>query len=318
MSKNIMGSLEERNADISTPDAQQDWVLSVTLQPDDVHLQGVPVTQVINDAVLVSNSETVVFQFGVRHNLGVEACNELLAILRHTLFHPSTIRYTNLETWQKQMDVLNKHGIQYANMRDYTFDSAQDVYFSCRPAWDIVVDILASTRLTKCLRHGFRPQYNAESGEREYGEFASADWMKCTTTLFGDATLTILAIFLGSDATQVKHCGSTHLIYISLGNFLDSFRLRGEAWQTSGLVPRLDHSLMREKGCRNKVVGERAASKQARSRRERQLFQACAWTVLKSLVDRKALLTWYTREGVTYCRERPGVESAAFGGRMEH
>jgi len=61
------------------------------------------------------------------------------------------------------MDVLNKHGIQYANMRDDTIDSAQDVHFYYRPAWNIVVDILASTRFTKYLRHGFRPQYNAES-----------------------------------------------------------------------------------------------------------------------------------------------------------
>jgi len=42
---------------------------------------------------------------------------------------------------------------------------------------------------------------------------------------------------------------------------------------------------MQEKGYRNNVFGERAASRQARSRRERQLFQACAWLVLKSLVD---------------------------------
>jgi hypothetical protein len=42
---------------------------------------------------------------------------------------------------------------------------------------------------------------------------------------------------------------------------------------------------MREKGNHNKVFGERAASRQARSRRERQLFQACAWLVLESLVD---------------------------------
>jgi hypothetical protein len=215
----------------------------------------------------------------------VKACNELLAILRHASFDPTTIRYANLETWHKQMDILNKHGIQYANMRDDTIDGAQDVHFYYRPAWDIVVDILASTRFTQYLRHGFRPEYNADSGEREYGEFVSADWMKWATTLFGDAALTILAIFVGSDATQVKNRGSAHPIYISLGNFLDSFRLTGEAWQTSGLVPRLDHSLMREKGYRNKVFGERAASRQARSRRERQLFQACAWTVLKSLVD---------------------------------
>jgi len=109
--------------------------------------------------------------------------------------------------------------------------------------------------------------------------------MKWFTVLFGDAALTILAIFVGSDATEVKNRGSAHPIYISLGNFLDSFRLTGKAWQTSGLVPRLDHSLMREKGYHNKVFGERAASGQARSRRERQLFQVCAWTVLKSLVD---------------------------------
>jgi hypothetical protein len=63
MSENIMGSLEQRNADISTPDALQDWVLPVTWQPDDVHLQGVQVTQVIDDAVFVSSSETAVFQF---------------------------------------------------------------------------------------------------------------------------------------------------------------------------------------------------------------------------------------------------------------
>mmetsp|Transcript_79452 Transcript_79452/g.128692 ORF Transcript_79452/g.128692 Transcript_79452/m.128692 type:complete len:234 (-) Transcript_79452:468-1169(-) len=98
MSENIMGSLEQRNADISTPDALQDCVLPVTWQPDDVHLQGVQVTQVIDDAVFVSSSETAVFQFCVRHNLGVKACNELLAILRHASFDPTTIRYANLET----------------------------------------------------------------------------------------------------------------------------------------------------------------------------------------------------------------------------
>jgi len=129
MGENIMGSLEQRNADISTPAVLQDWVLPVTCQSDDVHLQGVQVTQVIDDAVFVSSSETTVFQFCVRHNLGVKACNELLAILRHTSFDQTTIQYANLETWQKQMDVLNKHGIQYANMRDDTIDGAQDVHF---------------------------------------------------------------------------------------------------------------------------------------------------------------------------------------------
>jgi len=93
--------------------------------------------------------------------------------------------------------------------------------------------------------------------------------MKWATALFGDAALTILAIFVGSDATQVKNRGSAHLIYICLG-FLDSFCLTGEAWQTSGLVLRLDHSLMQEKGYCNKVFGERAASRQARSRRDQQ------------------------------------------------
>jgi len=175
-----MGSLEHRNVNASTPAALQDWVLPVTWQPDDVHLQGVQITQVIDDAVFVSCSETAVFpgQSGVRHNLGVNACNELLAILHHASFDPTTIRYANLETWQKQMDVLNKHGIRYANMRENAIDSAQDVHFYYIPAWDIVVGILASTRFTKYLKHGFRPQYNAESGEREYGEFVSADWMK--------------------------------------------------------------------------------------------------------------------------------------------
>ena len=43
------------------------------------------------------------------------------------------------------MHVLNKHGIQYTNMRDDAIDSAQDVHFYYRPAWDIVVDILDST-----------------------------------------------------------------------------------------------------------------------------------------------------------------------------
>ena len=124
--------------------------------------------------------------------------------------------------------------------------------------------------------------------------------MKWATALFGDPALTILAIFVGSDATQVKICGSAHPIYISLGNFLDSFRLTGEAWQTSGLVPRLDHSLMQEKGYHNKVFGERAASRQARSRREQQLFQACAWTVLKSLVD-------VVHEGGRYIAARRGL-----------
>jgi len=124
--------------------------------------------------------------------------------------------------------------------------------------------------------------------------------MKWATALFGDPALTILAIFVGSDATQVKICGSAHPIYISLGNFLDSFRLTGEAWQTSGLVPRLDHSLMQEKGYHNKVFGERVASRQARSRREQQLFQACAWTVLKSLVD-------VVHEGGRYIAARRGL-----------
>jgi len=86
-----MGSLEQRNVDISTPAALPDLVLPVTWQPDDVHLQGVQVTQVIGDAVFVSSSETAVFQLCVRHNLGVKACKELLAILRHTLFDPTTI-----------------------------------------------------------------------------------------------------------------------------------------------------------------------------------------------------------------------------------
>ena len=57
-----MRSLEQRNADISTPEAQQDWVLPVTWQPDDVHLQGVQVTQVLDDAVFVSSSETAVLR----------------------------------------------------------------------------------------------------------------------------------------------------------------------------------------------------------------------------------------------------------------
>ena len=62
MSENIMGSLEQRNADISTPAALQDLVLAVTWQPDDVHLQGVQVTQVLDDAVFVSSSETAVLR----------------------------------------------------------------------------------------------------------------------------------------------------------------------------------------------------------------------------------------------------------------
>jgi len=40
--------------------------------------------------------------------------------------------------------------------------------------------------------------------------------MKWATALFGDEALTILAIFVGSDATQVKNRGSAHPIYISL------------------------------------------------------------------------------------------------------
>ena len=80
MSENIMGILEQSNADTSTPAALQDWVLPVTWQPDDVHLQGVQITHVIDDAEFVSSSETAVFQFCVRHNLGVKACTFNLPI----------------------------------------------------------------------------------------------------------------------------------------------------------------------------------------------------------------------------------------------
>jgi len=63
--ENIMGSLEQRNANASTPTALQDWVLSVTWHPDDVHLQGVQMTQVIDDAVFVSSSEMIMIAFVV-------------------------------------------------------------------------------------------------------------------------------------------------------------------------------------------------------------------------------------------------------------
>ena len=39
---------------------------------------------------------------------------------------------------------------------------------------------------------------------REYGEFVSADWIKWATALFGDAALTILAIFVVSDMCKVE------------------------------------------------------------------------------------------------------------------
>jgi len=97
MSKNIMGSLEQRNADISTPAAQQDWVLPVTWQPDDVHLQGVPVTQVIDDAVLVSSSETAVFQFCVRHNLGVK---DVKGCWPFCVIHCSTRPRSDMQIWK--------------------------------------------------------------------------------------------------------------------------------------------------------------------------------------------------------------------------
>jgi len=109
------------------------------------------------------------------------------------------------------MDVLNKHGIQYAKMRDEAFDGAQDMHFYYRLAWDLVVDMLACVRFTKHLRYGFHPQYNAESGESKYGEFVLADWMKwVTAALFSIAALTILPVFIGSNATQVQNCGSAH------------------------------------------------------------------------------------------------------------
>jgi len=63
--ENIMGSLEQRNANASTPTALQDWVLPVTQHPDDVHLQGVQITQVIDDAVFVSSSEIIMIAFVV-------------------------------------------------------------------------------------------------------------------------------------------------------------------------------------------------------------------------------------------------------------
>ena len=273
-----------RRAD-STQSPRPEWVQPATWHPTDDALKNVEITKVADDRVFVSSSETAVFQFCVRHHLGVKACNELLAILRHTAFDPSTIQYANIETWHKQMDFLNKHGIHYANMRDDTIDGAQDVHFYYRPAWDIIVDLLASSRLAQYLQFGYHPQYNAETGEQEYSEFLSADWMKWAADLFSDITLTILAVFVGSDGTQVKNRGSAHPVYLSLGNFMDWYCLTGEAWKTAALVPQLDHSLMQEKGYRNKVFGTRQASKNACMRRERQLFQACAWLVLKSLAD---------------------------------
>ena len=192
--------------------------------PTDPHLHGAEVARIVGDSVFVSSSETAIYKYFVRHKLSVKCCNELLAIVKHASFDPLSVRFKAVESWHSRMAKMNEFGIQYVNLRDASIDGSQDAHFYYRPAWLMVQEMAASAQLAAHFLQGYQPCFDDESGERQYGEFVSAGWMEEATLAVADKDITVLAVFMGSDATKITNRESAHPFYMSLGNFRNAFR----------------------------------------------------------------------------------------------
>ena len=220
----------------------------------------------------VTRSEALMIAFIVAERLPHAAATKLLHIVKDKFFSGREIRFSSWNHWVTYMTLLGGHGLHAVDLTMPAIDGSQQIAFYYRSAWDVAKDMIQDPSLSSQMLWSFEAHVNS-AGERVFDEYMSGRWVEAVYNNTSDPAVTFVFIIMGSDATQCNKRISAHPFYVTMGNLRRQARMTRKGWRVAGFVPEYSRGQAQ------------VSTTFEHQRRARQIFNACAWHVLKQCND---------------------------------
>ena len=190
-------------------------------------------------------SETRFTVFRVAHRLSDRAATDLLRMVQHPDFCSADLRYTSANVYDHRLADLSWAGIHSRSMHREHLDGTNGCRLWYRTAGQIVLEMLEDESLAQHIDYTFAGSADPTSGERVFSGVRDSCLLQSAYARFPEDDVTVILVFVSSDATCVRKRSAEHPFYVSLGQLSLQARQCDYAWRLAGCVPAYEHAEMR-------------------------------------------------------------------------